>query len=146
MIRRGADGAWGAPSQRFAIGNWPTWSPDGRFIAFGSRVLGGSLLVAPADSGAPRTVLDVEKPGTPQIERPQWSGDGRSIFFKSHDARGRASFWSVPAAGGAPRLRVQFDDPSRPSYRPQWALGRNRFYFPIEDRQSDVWVMEATPR
>jgi Tol biopolymer transport system component len=146
IVRRGPDGAWHAPVQRIASGYWPVWSPDGQSIAFASRLLGGSLLVAPADSGASRTVLDAARPGLPQVERPQWSADGRTIYFKSHDTRGRASFWSVPADGGTPRLLVPLDDPARPSYRPQWALGRDRLFFPIEDRQSDVWVMDVTPR
>lgn len=105
-----------------------------------------SRLDAALDSGASRTILDGTWLGMPQIERPRWSADGRTIYFKSHDARGRASIWSVPAEGGTPRLRVRFDDPARPSYRPQWALGRDRLVFPIEDRQSDVWVMETVPR
>jgi Tol biopolymer transport system component len=143
IVRRGADGSWSAPVQRFTNGYWPVWSPDGRWLAMGTRLLGGSLLVAPADSGAARVVLDATKPGAPQVERPQWSQDGRTIYFKSHDASGRASFWSVPVAGGAPRLLARFDDPARPSYRPQWTLGRDRLYFAIEDRQSDVWVMDV---
>src|SRR5688572_16271242 len=146
IVRRGADGTWGNPVQRFAIGYWPSWSPDGRSVAFASRLVGGSLLVAPADSGEPRMIVDATKPGMPQVERTQWSADGRSILFKSHDARGRASFWSVSREGGTPRIRVRFDDLSRPSYRQQWALGRDRLFFLIEDRQSDVWVMEAKPR
>ena len=45
--------------------------------------------------------------------------------------------------GGAPRFVVRFEDPARPSYRNAWALGRTRIYFPIEDRQSDIWVIEV---
>jgi Tol biopolymer transport system component len=146
MVRRGTNDTWGKPVQRFASGNSPSWSPDGRSIAYASREIGGSLMVAPADSGASRMILDGTKPGVPPIERPRWSADGRSIFFKSHDSRGRASIWSVPAEGGTPRLRVHFDDLTLPSYRPQWALGRDHLFFPVEDRQSDVWVMEATSR
>ena len=146
IARRDANGAWGTPTQRFAEGTSPDYSPDGRFVTYTPRVIGGSLLVAPADSGASRTILDGSKPGMPDIERPRWSRDGRSILFKSHDARGRASFWSVPAQGGTPRLLVHFDDLARPSYRPQWALGRDRLFFSVEDRQSDIWVMDVRAR
>ena len=103
-------------------------------------------MAAPVASAAGRTIPDSKKPGMPPIERPRWSRDGRTIFFKSHDARGHASIWSVPAEGGTPRLRVHFDDLARPSYRPQWALGRDRLFFPVEDRQSDVWVMDVRAR
>jgi serine/threonine-protein kinase len=146
IVRRDAHGAWGAPRERVASGYWPVWSPDGRSIAYGSSLLGGSLMVVSSDTGAPRTVVDGTRPDAPQAERPQWSDDSRTLYFKSHDARSRASFWSVPAAGGTPRLLVRLDDPGRPSYRPQWAFGRGRLFFPVEDRQSDVWVMDAAKR
>jgi hypothetical protein len=142
-VRRRADGSWGTPTRRFTPGTSPDFSPDGRLVTYQSRPVDGSLMVAAADSGAPRTILDGTKPGMPEIERPRWGRDGRDIFFKSHDARGRASIWSVPAQGGTPRLRVHFDDLTRPSYRPQWALGRDRLFFSVEDRQSDVWVMDV---
>jgi Tol biopolymer transport system component len=77
------------------------------------------------------------------VEQAQWSGDGKSVLFKSHDAAGNASIWSVPLLGGERKLRVRFDDPARPSYRTTWWLGKKRIYFTVEDRQSDVWVMEA---
>ena len=145
IVRRGADGKWGAPVQRVAAGLWPAWSPDGRWIAY-CAARGGSLLVTPVDSGPARVVLDVTRPGMPQVEQPLWGPDGRTIYFKSHDADGLASFWSVPMTGGTPRLLVRLDDPERQSYRAGWSLGRDRIYFPIEDRQSDVWVMDVTPR
>jgi Tol biopolymer transport system component len=91
-------------------------------------------------------VLDATRPGTPIVQQPYWARDGRTIYFKSHDARGSASIWSVPSEGGAPRQLVRFDDPQRPSYRPQWALSADRMYFPMEDRQSDVWVIDVARR
>jgi eukaryotic-like serine/threonine-protein kinase len=142
--RQGRDG-WGKPIQRAAPGVVPSWSPDGKLIAYvvGSLEDGGSVAVVPADSGTSRLVFDASRPGSPPAETPDWSPDGRTLYFKSHDARSNASFWSIPLTGGTPRLLVRFDDPERPSYRGEWALRGNRFYFLIQDRQSDVWVMDA---
>jgi hypothetical protein len=96
----------------------------------------------PADSGAQRD-LYVPRAGDPRAELAIYSADGREIYFKSHDAQGRASFWSIPAAGGRPRLLVWFDDPARASNRFEFASDGKRLYFTIEDRQSDVWVVEV---
>ena len=77
---------------------------------------------------------------------PTWSADGKTVYFKSHDARGNASIWAIPSVGGAPRLLVHFDDPNHPTYRPEVTVGGGRIYFTIEDRQSDVYVMEVVRR
>jgi Tol biopolymer transport system component len=79
-------------------------------------------------------------------EMPIWSPDSRTIYFDSHDANGNASFWAIPATGGAPKLLARFDDPTRPAYRPEWAVCGKRMYFVIQEPQSDIWVMDATPR
>jgi hypothetical protein len=107
---------------------------------------GSSLVVAAVDSGPPRIVVDMNEPGNPIAERADWSADGQTLYFKGHDTKGNASIWSVPAAGGKPKLLIRFDDPTRPSYRPEWAHARGRAYFTIADRQGDVWVMEVTSR
>jgi hypothetical protein len=36
-----------------------------------------------------------------------------------------------------------FDDPARPSSRFNWALGGGKLYFAIDERQSDVWVLDV---
>jgi Tol biopolymer transport system component len=79
-------------------------------------------------------------------EQPFWSSDGRELYFKAHDAAGRAQFWSVPVAGGSPTLLLTLDNPAQSSFRPEWALRAGRMYFTVDDRQSDVWVMHVTPR
>jgi TolB protein len=146
VVRRDANGVWGKPVSRSATGSWPVWSPDGRWIAFTSYFLGGSLMVVGPDSGAPRVVLDSTTSDRLRVEAVAWSADGSTLYFKSHDVKGNASFWSIPAAGGRPTLLTRFDDPARPSYRPEWSVGSGHMYFSIDDRQSNVWVMEATPR
>jgi eukaryotic-like serine/threonine-protein kinase len=146
IVRRGANGVWGKPVERVPYGAWGIWSPDGRWIALSTTFGGGSLAIVDPDSGAPRVVLDSATSGGILAEMPIWSPDSRTIYFDSHDANGNASFWAIPATGGAPKLLARFDDPTRPAYRPEWAVCGKRMYFVIQEPQSDIWVMDATPR
>jgi hypothetical protein len=40
------------------------------------------------------------------------------------------------------RAAVRFDPVLHTSYRVNFAVGNGRFYFPSDDRQSDIWTME----
>ena len=150
-MRQTPNGTWGTPINRTKLAaasyftSWPTWSPDGHWIAYSNAFLGGSLFTINPDSGAHRTVLDPAKSGM-NAEYPVWSADSRTLYFKSHDAKGNAEFWSIPINGGAPTLLAHFDDPDRPAYRPEWSIGDGRMYFTIADFQSDVWVMQTSPQ
>jgi Tol biopolymer transport system component len=75
-------------------------------------------------------------------ELAQWSPDGRTVFYKAFDAAGRSTIWSVPATGGIPKILVRFDDPTRPSSRPEFTTDGKRLFFTIGNRQIDIWVME----
>jgi Tol biopolymer transport system component len=144
VMRRDAQGRWGEP--RFAGGRgWRAeWAPDGRTIAFVSPT-DGRIGLVPADSGAPRDIY-VPSRGDPLAELAVFASSGREIYFKSHDSQGRASFWSIPVTGGRPRLLVRFDDPSWSSNRFDFATDNRRFYFTVEDRQSDVWIADIARR
>jgi Tol biopolymer transport system component len=144
VMRRDRHGRWSTPQFVGGIGWRPEWSPDGRTIAFVSPT-DGRIGIVPADSGKQRD-LYVPSAGDPLAELAIFAANGRELYFKSHDARGRASFWSIPVTGGRPRLLVRFDDPARASNRFEFASDGKRFYFTIEDRQSDVWVAETTMR
>jgi TolB protein len=146
IVHRNRDGSWGQPVERSdSGGQWAEWSPDGRWIAYSNDPLSrsGRLTVIPVDSGPARVLEEPARPGGLTVEQIHWSPDGKSLWFKSHDAAGKASIWSVPLGSGPPKLRVRFDDPARPSYRTTWWLGAKRIYFTVEDRQSDVWVMDV---
>lgn len=67
----------------------PSWSPDGRYLAFH----GGGISVMPADGGPSRRLSE-------DGEFPTWSADGRAIYF-TRNRGGKYHVWRVPATGGA---------------------------------------------
>ncbi len=139
VISKDQSGRW-RPARR--LWNHPAraaWSRDGRTLL--STWTDGIWLI-PAAGGAPRQVY--QPPDTVNGPEPPvwWSPDGRAIYFKAVDRKGRASFWSLPTTGGRPRMLVRFDDPTKPSYHPAWVTDGRRFYFTINDRQSDIYVAE----
>jgi hypothetical protein len=80
------------------------------------------MVVSP-DSGVSRVVLDCATSHGVPPEKAIWSGHSRMNYFKSHDARGNAEFWSIPPTGGQPMLLTRFDGSVRPSYRPERSMG-----------------------
>jgi Tol biopolymer transport system component len=95
----------------------PVVSPDGRRLAFSSdrdhpphgpavaRQRGGDLYLMELESGALRRLTSTEPGGW--SGSPTWSADGATVYFyRSEGPFGTRRFglWSVPAAGGEPRL------------------------------------------
>jgi Tol biopolymer transport system component len=153
FVRRDASGQWQTPVRRLDHGFGWAWSRDGALIALTSgRRIRGSLpserieLMTP-DSGAPRTLYTVaDTLRDPIAGRVEFARDGSGVYFKSHDAMGHASIWYQRLAGGRPTILVRFNDFARQSYRSNFAVGAGRFFFAMNDRQSDVFVAELTTR
>jgi serine/threonine-protein kinase len=138
VITRDAAGRWGSPRQISNAPGLTDWTPDGRSIVSSHD---NALWAIPAAGGTPRLVYQPADTLTGVLPRNlMMSPDGRTVFFRGEDRRGRGGIWSVPFAGGASRPLVRFDDPLRPSYRYEFATDGRRFYFAIQDRQSDVFV------
>jgi Tol biopolymer transport system component len=63
--------------------NWPAWSPDGRWIAFGRRIprvpMGSQLWLMAADGTEVRPLTD-----EPEVNygAPKWSPDGQKLLFE----------------------------------------------------------------
>jgi len=79
----------------------PSWSPDGREIAYyGFRRGRRHLFVMPVDGGAPTRVV----PDSDNQRFPDWSPDGRHLVFHS-DRTGRFELYVVARNAGASGLR-----------------------------------------
>ena len=78
----------------------PSWSPDGKWIAFDSRSpqSASSIFLLEVSGGAPKRLTG---PGPSDII-PGWSRDSRWVYFSSDRAGGNLQIWKVPAAGGEP--------------------------------------------
>jgi Tol biopolymer transport system component len=144
VLRRDGSGRWSQPvGLAKGMTGRHAWLPDGLSIAIPRN---GGLEIVTTDGGAARVVYAPAASADPEVESVAAAEDGRTLYFKSHDAEGRASIWAVPAAGGRPRLLVRFNDPSRVSIRADFAAGAGRFFFTLEDRQADIWMAEITRR
>jgi imidazolonepropionase-like amidohydrolase/Tol biopolymer transport system component len=93
-----------------AIELWPTWSRDGRVIAYvdWTDAGAGQIKVVSASGGSPRTVTT--RPGHYAV--PRFSPDGKTIVFEARQSEGlTTSKWQdepgvykVATSGGAPVL------------------------------------------
>jgi imidazolonepropionase-like amidohydrolase/Tol biopolymer transport system component len=114
-----------------AMEAWPSWSRDGRTIAFvrwTDREL-GRIVTVPARGGSPRIVTS--EPG--HYSSPRFSPDGRTIAFEAGSGGGlTADRWNrdggsyvVPASGGKPRLV------EREAGNPQWGASSDRLFMTL---------------
>jgi Tol biopolymer transport system component/DNA-binding winged helix-turn-helix (wHTH) protein len=107
--RSGSVAVWvaaadGSEARQITHGEWvwpgsPSWSPDGRVIVFDGAKPGNHIRIwtVDAEGGAPRQIT--HGPGDQTV--PNWSHDGRWIYFSNH-WKNRRDIWRVRAAGGQP--------------------------------------------
>ena len=116
------------------------WSHDGNLIAYVNE---RGLRVISPEGGDPKILVSSHDPAAIPIPVfPEWSADGRSIYYKAFNDKQDSSFWSVPAEGGEPKLLVRFDDPLRKSVRIEFATDGSSLFFTLSENKSDIWVMD----
>jgi TolB protein len=133
---------WSAP-ERLPIerGTAPRWSPDGSRLVYEIRRSRSDIGVFTLGS-AVRTVAADGVSGLRTLAWPEWSADGRSIYFYATAADNVPGLYQVDANGGAPRLLVRFDDPSQSVYGATVVTGNGMFYVAIGEIESDIYVMD----
>ncbi|WP_239019618.1 amidohydrolase family protein [Sphingomonas suaedae] len=91
-------------AQGIAFEVQPTFSPDGRWIAYVSDRSGGdNVWIARADGSAARRITS-EDEGAVRTS-PEWSADGKSIYVSRHRIRvGHYELWRHPVDGGPGEL------------------------------------------
>jgi Tol biopolymer transport system component len=123
------------------LGDFAMWSPVGDVIVY--HASDGLRVFAPGEPGSRLLVSKGGDGGEPFYSA--WSPDGRTLYYIALAPQG-ASIRSVPAAGGASRLLVRFDDAERQQTRYGFATDGRTFYFTMGSHESDLWVMELAPR
>ena len=112
----------------------PTWSPDGRFIAYAAQ---RGLWVVPADGGDSRTLTSDGEVD----EEPAWSPDGRYVYFRSA-REGTEAIWRVAPNGARPeRVTLGTGPEGRPSLSRD---GRRLAYTTFQDNADLVLRELAT--
>ena len=115
----------------------PSWSPDGRKIAFGgakAATLGGLRVVNADGSGLRRLTMG---------NRPAWSPDGRRIAFtRSEPSRSGASYlvYVINADGSGERKLTSAGNGGRPVWSPD---GRRIAFVTSRAGSSELYVMNA---
>lgn len=104
----------------------PSFSPDGRSIAFVNQVDGHThIWVLDLAKTAPRQLTS----GEHSDSRPRWSPTGEAILFVRD-----GGVWSVLASGGAAREII------RDAYNPNWSGDGRQVVF---ERRYEVWTADA---
>ena len=150
VATRDNTGTWHVDSTNAGVHS--NWSPDGKWRTNPRRSIGlatnstDSVWLYAAGSDE-RRLLYVRSASTgPRASELHWDPGSRTIYLRTRDPEGHALFWSLSIAGGPPRLIARLDDLARPSYRPDFSTDGKRLYFAINDRQSDISVVELIER
>lgn len=102
---------------RGAYGHHPSWSPDGKFIAYMAR---GGIWVMMADGSAKKNISH----GTTRDSEPAWSPDGQFIAFTRTANRPPGpetmDIW-IMKSDGSEQQQVTFNRINSASFSPSWS-------------------------
>jgi tricorn protease len=118
----------------------PSWSPDGKTIAYTTDVSGEQqLAVRPAEGGAERILTHFERG---YFYGARWSAAGDRLAFSDNEHR----LWIVPAAGGEPVQIAQ--DKYNEIHDQAWSPDGRWIAYSITgaNEQSGIWLYNVETR
>ena len=116
----------------------PSYSPDGKQVAFVSNRSGQVELWIGAQDGSHQSAL-VSLDGA-YLQMPRWSPDGQHITFEAFQD-GRAQVYTVDAKGGKPRRLLHEEAEQR---FPYWSKNGQWIYF-TSNREDGWQIWKTTP-
>lgn len=123
---------------------YPTWSPDGRWLAveIDSR-RGTHLGYVSADGGTPVLLTD----GADQCFTGGWSPDGDKIVYPCRPIHSPVEHWNIwwvsRSTGEKRRLTERPLHPGREFVRyPTWSADGSRIFFELAQSKADLWLLE----
>ncbi len=139
MSRESVGGVWNAPQQLTqGFGSHPNWAPDGTRIVYDM----GNAIGVVTLTGEDTQILDGAAADFVGVSKPDWSLDGRSIYFSALRTDGSQGLYSVPPAGGEPRLLVRYDDSAKQVFIWGFSVGDGKVYLTVSEFESDIYVMD----
>ena len=134
------DGRWSVAERDSSSGRWT--SGDGRYHGFNR---GGDLYVQPEGGAARLLVSGRQLAG--QIVASRRAGLRSPVaYVRVIDSAGVHSFYSVPVAGGTPRLVLRLGDSPRHPSRVLFSTDGRQLYFTVTEAESDIWVAALAAR
>ncbi|NIM59206.1 MAG: protein kinase [Candidatus Aminicenantes bacterium] len=134
---------WGKPELITSDGGpIPKWSPLGDYISYISE--DRLRIISYADKKV-KTLVKTQNT-VRLLPGHDWSPDGKTIYYVAVDGPGNVGIWSVPVIGGRPEIKVIYDDPYLKYGQPIISTEGQRFYLPIRQDESNVWIMDLISR
>ena len=116
----------------------PTWSPNGKQIAFWSKRGNGGIYVMDADGNNVRLLTDRLE----IVNTPAWSPDGQAVAFWARPGV-TGDIYVIDANGRNVRWLTVFQDDQTPTWSPD---GRRIAFTSLRDANPEIYVMDADGR
>lgn len=123
-------------------GSYPTWSPDGQWLAYQcTRGTDTNVCVVGADGNGRRQLTD--ESGQSWVGG--WATDNDRILFAAR----RDGVWnvaSVSRSNGSVQMLTQFTEPRIYVRYPRWDASQNRVVYERSETTSRIWSVDLSPR